>query len=102
MVRLRDEIAASEIGGVMFLKTNVASLSKVKAMNAGVPRRGAGGAAAVHHLDQEGGAVERLTKDVGFAEIPTRGAGGAEPVAGAGGGALCARWRRGSRTSGSR
>jgi len=67
---LRDEIARGDIGGVMYLKTNVKSLSAVKAMNAAF--------LAAHpdlppfiSLDQEGGRVQRLTSDVGFAEIPS-------------------------------
>jgi beta-N-acetylhexosaminidase len=66
---LGKEIADGHIGGVMYLKINVSSLNAVKAMNA-----------AFHEaspelppfitLDQEGGAVERLTETVGFKEIP--------------------------------
>ena len=66
---LRAEIAAGEIGGVMFLKTNVSSLAAVKAMNeaflAAAPEL-----PPFITLDQEGGAVERLTEAVGFKEIP--------------------------------
>jgi beta-N-acetylhexosaminidase len=68
---VRDEIAAGEIGGVMFLKGNVASLDAVTEMNAAF--RAAAPSPELPPLltlDQEGGAVERLTKDVGFAEIP--------------------------------
>ena len=70
VMALRDEIAASEIGGVMLLKTNVKSLGAVSAMNAAF-RAASPDLAPFITVDQEGGAVERLTKDVGFREIPT-------------------------------
>lgn len=63
------KLAAGDLGGVMYLKTNVKSLSAVKAMNAQF--RGASPEVPPFiTLDQEGGAVERLTTDVGFVEIP--------------------------------
>jgi beta-N-acetylhexosaminidase len=66
---LREEIAAGGIGGVMFLKVNVASLPAVRRMNkaflAASPEL-----PPLITLDQEGGAVERLTEAVGFKEIP--------------------------------
>jgi beta-N-acetylhexosaminidase len=68
---LRADIANGDIGGVMFLKTNVASLAAVEAMNAAF--RDAAPAPdllPLITLDQEGGAVERLTAAVGFKEIP--------------------------------
>ncbi len=68
---LRAEIAAGDIGGVMYLRPNVASLAAVKAMNAAF--RAAAPSPALPPfitLDQEGGAVERLTAKVGFKEIP--------------------------------
>lgn len=67
---LRAELAAGGIGGVMFLKTNVSSLAAVKAMNEAF-RAAAPGLAPLITLDQEGGAVERLTAAVGFKEIPS-------------------------------
>lgn len=66
---LRAEIAAGEIGGVMFLKTNVSSLAEVKAMNDAF-RAASPELPPFITLDQEGGAVERLTAKVGFKEIP--------------------------------
>jgi beta-N-acetylhexosaminidase len=66
---LRKEIAAGGIGGVMFLKTNVASLGAVKRMNEAF-RAASPGLPPLITLDQEGGAVERLTEAVGFVEIP--------------------------------
>jgi beta-N-acetylhexosaminidase len=70
VTRLREEIAAGEIGGVMYLKTNVVSLARVRAMNAAFLAAGPEGLPPFITLDQEGGAVERLTEDVGFDELP--------------------------------
>lgn len=66
---LRGEIAAGRLGGVMLLKTNIKSLDAVSAMNAAF-RASAPELPPLITLDQEGGAVERLTSDVGFKEIP--------------------------------
>jgi beta-N-acetylhexosaminidase len=66
---IRDEIAAGTLGGVMYLKPNVKSLGAVKAMNAAF-RAASPDLPPFLTLDQEGGAVERLTKDVGFDELP--------------------------------
>jgi len=64
-----DELAAGRLGGVMYLKKNVASLASVREMNA-MFRAISPGLPPFITLDQEGGAVERLTRDVGFKEIP--------------------------------
>jgi beta-N-acetylhexosaminidase len=66
---VRDEIAAGTLGGVMYLKPNVKSLAAVKAMNAAF-RAAAPDLPPFLTLDQEGGAVERLTSAVGFQELP--------------------------------
>lgn len=66
---MRAEIASGDIGGVMFLKTNVASRSAVIAMNEAF-RAASPDLKPFITLDQEGGAVERLTEAVGFTEIP--------------------------------
>ena len=66
---IRDEIAAGTLGGLMYLKPNVKSLAAVKAMNAAF-RAASPDLPPFLTLDQEGGAVERLTKDVGFNELP--------------------------------
>ena len=63
------ELAAGRLGGVMYLKKNVASLSTVREMNA-MFQAASPWPPPFITLDQEGGAVERLTKDVGFDEIP--------------------------------
>ncbi len=70
VVALRDELAAGRLGGVMLLKTNIASLAAVAAMNAAF-RAASPDLLPLITLDQEGGAVERLTRDVGFREIPS-------------------------------
>lgn len=66
---IKAELAAGRLGGVMYLKKNVASLDAVRAMNeafiAASPQL-----PPFITLDQEGGAVERLTEAVGFTEIP--------------------------------
>jgi beta-N-acetylhexosaminidase len=66
---LREQLAAGTLGGVMFLKTNVKSLGDVAEMNAAF-RAASPDLLPFITLDQEGGAVERLTEDVGFTEIP--------------------------------
>ncbi|MEO7221947.1 MAG: glycoside hydrolase family 3 N-terminal domain-containing protein [Devosia sp.] len=63
------EIAAGDLGGVMYLKPNVKSLKAVRAMNE-LFRSSSPGLPPFLTLDQEGGAVERLTKAVGFEELP--------------------------------
>ena len=70
---LRDDLAAGRLGGVMLLKINVKSLDAVAAMNAAF-RAASPALLPFITLDQEGGAVERLTKDVGFKEIPNAAA----------------------------
>jgi beta-N-acetylhexosaminidase len=69
VARVREEIAAGTLGGVMYLKTNVASLGAVKRMNAAF-RAVSPDLPPFLTLDQEGGSVERLTEAVGFTEIP--------------------------------
>lgn len=70
VVALREAIAQSRVGGVMYLKPNVASLAAVEAMNAAFRAASPPGLPLFISLDQEGGAVERLTRAVGFTEIP--------------------------------
>jgi len=62
------EIASGGLGGVMYLKPNVKSLDAVKAMNQ-LFRASSPDLPPFITLDQEGGAVERLTKAVGFEEL---------------------------------
>lgn len=65
----RAKIASGGLGGVMFLKTNVASKASVVAMTAAFRDAAPAGLPPFITIDQEGGAVERLTRDVGFTEI---------------------------------
>ena len=62
------ELKSGQLGGVMYLKKNVKSLGQVRAMNAEF-RAASPELPPFITLDQEGGAVERLTQDVGFKEI---------------------------------
>jgi beta-N-acetylhexosaminidase len=66
---LREDIAAGTIGGVMYLRPNVASLDAVAEMNRQFLEARPDLPPFIT-LDQEGGAVERLTRAVGFSEIP--------------------------------
>lgn len=66
---LRSQIAAGTLGGVMYLRPNVASLAAVEAMNEAF-REASPDLPPFLTLDQEGGAVERLTEAVGFEELP--------------------------------
>ena len=70
VVALRAEIAAGDIGGVMYLKTNVASRKAVEAMNTAFREAAPSGLPPFITLDQEGGLVERLDSAAGFKEIP--------------------------------
>ncbi len=65
-------IERSEIGGVLYLRGNVASLRAVGEMNALFAAAAPDAALPpLIALDQEGGQVERLTRDVGFEELPS-------------------------------
>lgn len=65
---LRKQVADGRIGGVMYLKHNISTLDGVVAINSGL--NGAGAALPPFiAIDQEGGSIERLTRDVGFREI---------------------------------
>ncbi|WP_417582533.1 glycoside hydrolase family 3 N-terminal domain-containing protein [Pelagibacterium sp.] len=66
---VREQIARGEIGGVMFLRTNVASLSAVRGINRSLIAARPWLPPFIA-LDQEGGQIERLTSAVGFDEIP--------------------------------
>ncbi len=66
---IAKEVGAGMLGGIMYLKPNVKSLADVTAMNAEF-RAANPSLPPFIALDQEGGAVQRLTSDVGFAETP--------------------------------
>src|SRR5690606_36653462 len=70
VVNVRDQIAAGTLGGVMYLKTNVASLKATQAMNAAF-RAASPDLPPFITLDQEGGLVQRLTSGVGFPATPS-------------------------------
>ena len=63
------ELRAGDIGGVMYLKPNVKNRGAVTEMNAAF-RAASPDLPPFITLDQEGGAVERLTEAVGFKEVP--------------------------------
>ncbi|AEH88387.1 glycoside hydrolase family 3 protein [Mesorhizobium opportunistum] len=69
VVAVRQEIADGSIGGIMYLSDNVSDRTHVAAMNAAF-------LAANRKLppfisvDEEGGAIARLTADNGFHEVP--------------------------------
>jgi beta-N-acetylhexosaminidase len=67
---LRAEIAAGEVGGVMYLGTNIGSLKTVKAMNTAFLAANPDLPPFIT-VDQEGGYVERLNASNGFAETPS-------------------------------
>ncbi len=69
VVAARRQIADGTIGGVMYLKTNVASRGDVVAMNEAFVAAAPPGLPPFITLDQEGGLVERLDRSVGFKEI---------------------------------
>jgi len=66
-----DEIAAGQIGGVMFLKVNVLDKKHVQAINKLFMDAAKGGLPPFISVDQEGGAVQRLTEAVGFPSTPS-------------------------------
>lgn len=69
---LAGMIARGEIGGVMYLGTNVASRAAVGAMNRQfLGARPSPALPPLIALDQEGGEIERLSSAIGFAEIPS-------------------------------
>ncbi len=68
--QLIEQIGAGHVGGVLFLKRNVADRPSVEALNAAF--QDAGGARPVLlAIDQEGGIVQRLTEEAGFRERPS-------------------------------
>ena len=67
---LAKQIEKGQIGGVLFLRHNVASASGVKGMTRMFQNAG-GYLPPFISVDQEGGQVERLGRKVGFREIPS-------------------------------
>ena len=64
---LQKHIASGRAGGALFLRHNVKSGAKAKAMAKAFL---ASGDACLNAIDQEGGAVQRLGTKQGFSEIP--------------------------------
>ena len=68
--KLLGQIAAGQVGGVLFLGRNAGSRASVVELNQAI--LDAGGATPVLiAIDQEGGRIERLTEEVGFTERPS-------------------------------
>lgn len=66
---VKSLVKEGKIGGVLYLKYNVASTDMVKSKNADWQSAAPANLPLLISIDQEGGQVERLTKSVGFAEI---------------------------------
>ncbi len=69
VVAVRRQIADGVLGGLIYLKPNIASLSRVSAMNEAF-LAASPDLPPFLAIDQEGGQVERLTSAVGFDEEP--------------------------------
>lgn len=67
---VREQIAAGQVGSVMFLRVNVESLDAVRAMNAAF-LAARPDLPPFTTLDQEGGQINRLSSAVGFGQIPS-------------------------------
>ncbi|MDQ0314211.1 glycoside hydrolase family 3 N-terminal domain-containing protein [Amorphus orientalis] len=67
---VRDDLAAGRVGGVLFLRHNVSTAANVKALAAGFIEA-AGSTPPLLMIDQEGGAVARLTPSMGFPATPS-------------------------------
>lgn len=65
---VREQVARGQVGGVMYLRTNVDSLGAVQAINRSLIMARPWLPPFIA-LDQEGGNIERLTAAVGFKEI---------------------------------
>ena len=68
--KLAAQIAAGEVGGVLFLKRNIADRASVRALTGAFSAAG-GDLPVLLAVDQEGGRVQRLTAAVGFPEVPS-------------------------------
>jgi beta-N-acetylhexosaminidase len=68
--KLVGQIDAGQVGGILFLKRNVADRDSVLALNAAF-LAASGAKPALLAIDQEGGIIERLTAEAGFTERPS-------------------------------
>ena len=66
-----SQIEAGKIGGVLYLGRNIASREKVRRMNRAILAAAGDRPPPLIAIDQEGGIVQRLTKDVGFPYTPS-------------------------------
>lgn len=71
MPQVLEQLEQGRIGGVLFLKGNIASRRAVLRMNRAIARAARNGPPPLIAIDQEGGRVERLTRRVGFTELPS-------------------------------
>ncbi len=82
VVAVREQLRNGLIGGVLLFEHNVRSPEQVQALNASIHRAG-GSTAPLISIDQEGGAVQRLTPRSGHGAFPSpaqvAGTGGADP-----------------------
>ncbi len=82
VIAVRKQLEKGVIGGVILLRHNVQSPQQVRSLNAGI-RRAGGNMVPLITLDQEGGAVQRLTPSSGHGAFPSpaqvAGAGGPDP-----------------------
>ncbi len=68
--RVADMIAKGEIGGVLLLSGNISSPAQLQALTRGFRDVSGKGVKPFIAIDQEGGAVQRLTRFKGFSGLP--------------------------------
>lgn len=68
---VREHLREGRIGGVLYLKRNIARARAVRSMNREFLAAAGGRPMPFIAIDQEGGKIERLTRRVGFAELPS-------------------------------
>ncbi|MEC9342618.1 MAG: glycoside hydrolase family 3 protein, partial [Pseudomonadota bacterium] len=65
------QVSDGKIGGVLYLKRNIAGRKSVQAMNEALVAAAGDRAQPLIGIDQEGGYIQRLTERVGFPSVPT-------------------------------
>lgn len=70
--KLVGQIKSGKVGGVLFLSQNIASPQQLAPLTAEL-RRASDDLPVLLAVDQEGGIVQRLAREKGFAEYPTAG-----------------------------
>lgn len=68
---VEKQISDGEIGGVLYLQRNIASRPAVLAMNQALNAAAIDKPTLFIGIDQEGGAIQRLTPAVGFPSVPS-------------------------------